>query len=43
MDSEIECILSKFADNTKLRDAVDTLEEGMPPRGTLTGLGGGLV
>jgi len=26
MDSGIECILSKFADNSKLSDAVDTLE-----------------
>jgi len=26
MDSGIECTLSKFADSTKLRDAVNTLE-----------------
>ncbi|KAK4811875.1 hypothetical protein QYF61_012293 [Mycteria americana] len=38
MDSGIECTLSKFADDTKLCDVVDTLEEGMTSRGTLTGL-----
>jgi len=42
MDSRIERILRKFADETKLCDAVDILE-GMPSRGTLTGFRGGPV
>ena len=42
MDSGIECTLNKFANNTKLCDAVDTLEgRHMPSRGTWTGLRGG--
>ena len=33
-DSEIECALSKFADNTKLSGVVDTTGKRMPYRGT---------
>ena len=40
MDSGTECTLSKFADNTKLRGAV---ERDVPSRGTSTHLRGGLV
>jgi len=36
IDSEIECTLSKFADDTKLRD-------GMPSRGTWISLRSGLM
>ncbi|GAB0181200.1 mitochondrial enolase superfamily member 1 [Grus japonensis] len=43
MDSGIECTLSKFADNTKLCGESTRWREGMPSRGTLTGLRGGLV
>uniref|UniRef100_A0A8C8B286 Transcription factor RFX3 n=1 Tax=Otus sunia TaxID=257818 RepID=A0A8C8B286_9STRI len=40
-DSGIECPLSKFADDTKLCGAVDTLEgRDVPSRGTLAGLRG---
>jgi len=42
MDSGIECTLSKFANDTKLCGADDTLE-GMPFRGTLTGWTGGAI
>ena len=42
MDSGIKCTLSRFADNTKLCGAVNMhWREGMPSRGTLTGLRGG--
>ena len=44
MDSRIECSLSKFANNTKLCGAVDTLEgRDVPSRGTQTGWRGGTV
>ena len=44
MDSGIECTLSKFADDTKLCGAVNTLEgRDVPSRGTWTGLRGGAV
>ena len=43
-DSGIECTLSKFANDTKLCGAVDTLEgRDVPSRGTWTGLRGGSV
>jgi len=41
MDSDIECTLSKFADDTKLCSVVDTLERRLPFRGTMTGWRGG--
>ena len=44
MDSGIECTLSKFANDTKLCGAVDTLEgREVPSRGTWTGWRGGPV
>ena len=44
MDSGIECTLSKFANNTKLCGAADTLEgRDVPSRGTWTGWRGGTV
>ena len=44
MDSGIEYTLSKFADDTKLCDAVNTLEgRDVPSRGTWTGLRAGPV
>jgi len=43
MESGIERTLSKFAVSTKLCGAVETLEEGMASRGTLTGLRSGPV
>jgi len=39
MDSRIECTYSKLTTDTKLCSAADMLErEGVPSRGTLTGL-----
>ena len=44
MDSGIECTLSKFDNDTKLCDVVDTLEgRDVPSRGTWTGWRGGPV
>ena len=40
MDSGIECTLSKFANDTKLCGAANTLEGRDPSRGTWTGLRG---
>jgi len=40
MGSGIDCILSKFSDDTKLRGAVGTLEGRDAIQGTLTGLRG---
>jgi len=37
VDSEIECTLSKFSDDTKMSGAAYTVE-GMPSRGSWTGL-----
>jgi len=41
-DSRIKCTFSKFAEDTKMSDAVDTVEERMPSRGTLTSWRSGL-
>lgn len=40
-DSGIDCILSKFADSTRLCGAFHMLEGWDPSRGTWTGLRGG--
>ena len=34
LNAEVECIVSKFADDSKLGGTVDSLEEGEPCRGT---------
>lgn len=42
-DSGIERTLGKFAGDTKVSGTVIVLEEGIPSRGTLTGMRGGPV